>query len=174
MNNENYTVNPINQDIKQEVAGDSPVGYQEVGYQDQSLFEEVKDQDSLDKDLEEKEEVEDSTLFEEQEEGKASNIIHYAGKSFELKYNMKTLELIERSTKTSIMGAMVSYDGTLPLNLLRVLFSRAIYVLDGGRISPEGGEKIFEALLNEKGYVFVNMLVIVKIQEDCPFFFQGV
>lgn len=123
---------------------------------------------------EEVEEYEEVEGIEEIEEEKTETIITFNDIQYELKYNLKTLESIEKITRSSVMGEMSNFDGILPLSFLKVCFSHALHKVGGGKISPEHGGKLFEYVLKDKGYFFVNMLVVTKIQDDCPFFFRGV
>lgn len=123
---------------------------------------------------EEVEEYEEVEGIEEIEEEKTETIITFNDIQYELKYNLKTLENIEKITRSSVMGEMSNFDGILPLSFLKVCFSHALHKVGGGKISPEHGGKLFEYVLKDKGYYFVNMLVVTKIQDDCPFFFRGV
>ena len=123
---------------------------------------------------EEVEEYEEIEGIEEIEEEKTETIITFNDIQYELKYNLKALESIEKITKSSVMGEMNNFDGILPLSFLKVCFSHALYKVGGGKISPDHGVKLFEYVLKDKGYFFVNMLVVTKIQDDCPFFFRGV
>lgn len=101
-------------------------------------------------------------------------IINLDDKKYELKFNLKGIENIERAIGSSLMGELSKYNAMLPLNTLRVLFSHSLYQIDGGKIAIEQSSDLFDKLISEKGLIFVNMLVVNEIQIDCPFFFQGV
>ena len=118
--------------------------------------------------------LEDNIDMDEELEEKQNSIITVNNVGYELKYNLKTIKVIEAITKTSLMGEMRKTEGTLPVDFLSIAFSNALFKLDGGKVSQEHGMKIFEAVLKAKGYMYMTMLVVTKIQEDCPFFFHGV
>lgn len=101
-------------------------------------------------------------------------IINLNENKYELKFNLKALENIERAIGSSLMGELSKYNAMLPLTTLRVLFSHSLYQIDAGKIAIEQASDLFDKLINEKGFIFVNMLVVNEIKIDCPFFFQGV
>ncbi|QBX17856.1 hypothetical protein [Streptococcus parauberis] len=100
-------------------------------------------------------------------------IIIYNGNQYELKYNAKTVETAEAITGKSFMATVVNSKGMLSIGDLRQYFINALYAFEGGRVAPAQGAMIFDELLNTKGFVYLNMLVISTIQRDCPFFFLG-
>lgn len=101
------------------------------------------------------------------------NIITVNDEHYELKFNIQTLKTVERISDKSLMSEINTNNALLGLGYLEVLFSNALYKVDGGKVSPQQAMKIYEALLENKGYVFVNMLVVNQIMEDCGFFFQN-
>lgn len=98
--------------------------------------------------------------------------ITHGDESYELKYNEKTIETIETITGRGFMRTLSESNGLFSLVQLRVYFTNALYKVGGGRVSPDQASEIFYALLKEKGFAYLNMLVIYQIQHDCPFFFQ--
>lgn len=103
-----------------------------------------------------------------------NEIILIGENQYELKFNEKTIEVVEAITSKSFMSIVSNAKGMLSLGDLRQYFSNALYSVDGGRIPAVQGSNIFDEVLKTKGYVFVNMLVINTIQRDCPFFFLDV
>lgn len=101
------------------------------------------------------------------------NIITLNERSYELKFNEKTIETVERLTGSPLMASVAKNNGILSLSELRTYFSNALYTLEGGRVSPQQASDVYDKVLNEKGYPFVNMLIVGTIQRDCPFFFQA-
>lgn len=99
--------------------------------------------------------------------------IVYNEKHYELKYSERTIETIEAVTKRGFMDTIANSNGLLSLSSLRQYFVQALYAVDGGKMSPEHATSVYEAVLREKGFGYVNQLVIVTIQRDCPFFFLG-
>lgn len=45
-----------------------------------------------------------------------------------------------------------------------------MYQIDAGKIAIEQASDLFDKMINEKGLIFVNMLVVNEIKIDCPFF----
>lgn len=102
-----------------------------------------------------------------------AEIITVDEKQYELKYNEKTIEIVESITGTAFMDYIINGKAMFPLAVLRQYFANAVYLVDGGKAPVEQGQNIFENVLKEKGYSFVNMLIVTTIQRDCPFFFRG-
>lgn len=94
--------------------------------------------------------------------------------TYNLKYNTRTIEQVENLTKEPLMYLIGANQGRLSLGHLRAYFSNALYNTEGGKISPAQGSEIFDKALDELGYIKLTQAVIVSIERDCPFFFQGV
>lgn len=101
-----------------------------------------------------------------------AEIINFGEKSYELKYNERTIELIENVTKQPFVATIAQTQGMLGLSQLRQYVANALYTTEGAKVSPQQGVEVYEALLKEKGYQFLTALVLSTVQRDCPFFFQ--
>lgn len=99
-------------------------------------------------------------------------IITYGEDNYELKYNEKTIETVETITGKGFMQSVSEANALFSLVQLRAYFTNALYKVGGGRVSPDQASEVFSSVLNDKGFAYVNMLVIYQIQHDCPFFFQ--
>ena len=100
-----------------------------------------------------------------------NEIILFEEKQYELKFNEKNIETVEAITKKPFMDVLISGSPVFSLSDLRQYFANGLYAVEGGRIPVRQGSAVFEGVLNEKGFAFINMLVINTIQRDCPFFF---
>lgn len=95
------------------------------------------------------------------------------GTLYEVKYNMRTLEAIERAMGEGIMAVMMKSEGALSISQLRQLFTQALYKDDGGKVSPVQGNGIFEQILERDGLASVMNTVLERIMDDCAFLFRG-
>ncbi len=101
-----------------------------------------------------------------------NEIIIIDDKQYNLKLSETAIEVVEKMTGKPVMAQLAQSDGFLSLNFLRQCFAQGTHATEGGKLPPDHALKIFEAVLKDKGYAFVNMLIVNAIQRDCPFFFQ--
>jgi len=95
-----------------------------------------------------------------------------AGVSYELKFNLKRIELIESVTAMPTMAVLQMYKGMMSLQQLKIYLGYAIKEAgDDVFVAPKKGMEMAEELIRENGYTEVCTLVLEALQEDCPFFF---
>ncbi len=94
------------------------------------------------------------------------------GKTYNLKYNMRTIEQIETVTGKSLVAMIKETEGLLSLSMIKVYFGMALYNEDGKKVGQEQGFEMAEALMIEEGYSKVAEAIVVAIDRDCPFLFQ--
>ena len=94
------------------------------------------------------------------------------GKTYELKYNIKTIEQIEAVTKEGIVSAIRKTEGVLSLTNLKIYFGFALFNEEGKRVSPQQGMDMAVKLMETEGFMKVNEAVVTAIDRDCPFLFQ--
>jgi hypothetical protein len=101
-------------------------------------------------------------------------VFEYNGKEYELKYNLKRVELIENTVGMPMMADIASHKGMLGLTALKAYFAYGLKE-EGSDIyvAPKNGLKIAEDLIESTGYITINGAVMDAMQRDCPFFFQG-
>jgi|SRR5699024_5303831 len=99
-------------------------------------------------------------------------MIEVNGKTYELKYNMRTIEQIEAVTKESLVASVRKTEGFLSIQELKIYFGFALFNDSGNRVSPQQGMNIAETLIKSEGYMKVNQMVMGAIEKDCPFLFQ--
>lgn len=98
----------------------------------------------------------------------------FDGKEYELKYNLKRVEMIESVTEMPTMAALQAYKGMLSINQLKVYFGYAVKELGSDSFfPPKKGMEIAELMLETEGYTKVCGLVLECLDRDCPFFFQA-
>lgn len=95
------------------------------------------------------------------------------GKEYELKFNMKRIEMIESITTMPTMAAMQMYKGMLSIQQLKVYFGYAVKEAGGDSfLVPKKGMEMAEALIQNEGYTKTCTMVLESLERDCPFFFQ--
>ena len=95
------------------------------------------------------------------------------GKTYELKYSIGRIKAIEQAIDDSVMGVLQRDKGMLSLANLCVMFAYGLK--ESGSdffVPPKTGMEYAEKLIESDGYVALNMAVIERLQEDCPFFFR--
>lgn len=94
-------------------------------------------------------------------------------KTYELKYNMKRVELIENSTGMPTMAELNKYSGMFGITSLKTYLAFALKEQGSDVfVKPKEGMEIAEALIEKEGYIAVNTAVLEAIERDCPFFFR--
>lgn len=95
-------------------------------------------------------------------------------KEYELKYNVKRVDMIEAVTKMPLMTTLTQNGGTLTrIDLVNYI---AYGIKENGSdvfVSPKEGKELAEELIISEGYAKCLGMVLETIQEDCGFFFQG-
>lgn len=98
----------------------------------------------------------------------------YNGKEYELKFNMERLKLIESSIKTSMISVIVSTNGSLPVAEMEACFAYCLKEAGSDTFVPrKEAMKIAQELIEEKGYLGINNLIIEKLAQDMPFLFRA-
>lgn len=95
-------------------------------------------------------------------------------KTYELKYNLKRIEMIEEATQMPTLAELRRTNGMLGITSLKTYI--AFGLKEEGEevfVKPKIGMEIAEKLIKQDGYAEVNAAVIEAIERDCPFFFQS-
>ena len=100
-------------------------------------------------------------------------MIEYKGEMYELKYNVKRLEVIENALKKPIMS--VIQQGVMSITELKGCIAYALKKQGADAfLNPKNAMNIVEELLNEDGaYYRLTNEVAECLQRDCPFFFRA-
>ncbi len=97
----------------------------------------------------------------------------YDGKEYELKYNLKRIEMIESNTSLPTMAQISRTGGYFGISDLKVYLSTGLKEKGADVfVMPRPAEKIAEALI-EKDYMDACASVLEALERDCPFFFQS-
>ena len=100
-------------------------------------------------------------------------MIEYDKKKYELKYNLKRVEMIENTTGMPTLAEMQKNRGILSITNLKTYFAFGLKEAGGDTfVKPKKGMEIAEALIQSEGYVTVNGVVLEALERDCPFFFR--
>lgn len=97
------------------------------------------------------------------------------GKEYELKYNMKRVEMIESNIGMPVMALLQKNSGMLGIADLKTYF--ALGLRETGSdvfVKPKEGMQIAEEMIERDGYVAVDSAVLEALERDCPFFFRAV
>ena len=89
-------------------------------------------------------------------------MIEYDKKKYELKYNLKRVEMIENTTGMPTLAEMQKNRGILSITNLKTYFAFGL---------KEAGSDTF--VIQSEGYIAVNGVVLEALERDCPFFFQA-
>lgn len=100
-------------------------------------------------------------------------MFEHKGKKYELVFNIGRIKLVENQMKTSVMADIVETNGTLSLSSLEAYFAYCLKEAGSNDFVPrEKAVEIAEALMEEKGYIAVNNMVVTKLTKDMPFLFR--
>lgn len=95
------------------------------------------------------------------------------GKTYELKYTVGRVRMIEDTLGISLMSTMVNANGMLSISQLCNFIAFGLKENGKDYVNFNKGMKIADELLEKKGYANLNVMVIEAVQRDCPFFFQA-
>ena len=101
-------------------------------------------------------------------------MIEYGKKKYELKYNLKRVEMIENAVGMPTMAELANHKGMLGITALKTYFAYGLKEEGADAfVAPKIGMEIAEKLIESEGYLKVNGSVIETLERDCPFFFLG-
>ena len=99
-------------------------------------------------------------------------MLEYNGNTYELKYSIKRIEIIENAMKKPIMTAITS--GYVSITDLKIMIAYAAKKEGADAfMNPKMGMEMVEYLLVEVGYQKLTEEVAECLHRDCPFFFQA-
>ncbi|CAK7060704.1 MAG: hypothetical protein EUB_03481 [Eubacterium sp.] len=116
--------------------------------------------------------MEESRIDEFGEEKEGSRL-EFAGKQYSLRFNIRRLQQIEQTTKTSTAATLTLNMGMLGIQELIIYFAFGLADQDGEYIKPSKGMNYAEEMIQKDGYAAVNMMVVEALQKDCGFLFQS-
>ncbi len=97
------------------------------------------------------------------------------GKEYDLKFNLKRIQLIENTLGGKSFMSMAKETGGL-FGITELMTMTAFALRESGEdmfVPYKKGMEIAEELLCTKGYEAVCEAVLEQIQKDCPFFFRA-
>lgn len=100
-------------------------------------------------------------------------MFNFQNKEYELRFNMKRIEMIEAVTNMPTMASLSQTKGMLKIVDLKAYFGYSVKE-NGSDIfmPPKEGMELAEQILQDKGYSALTELVLTALERDCPFFFQ--
>ena len=97
-------------------------------------------------------------------------MIRFGEKNYELKYNLKRIEMIEAQTSLPTMAQIKTTSGYFGITDLKSYLTYGL---------KEEGADVFlmpvkaHEMIIEVGYTQLCSEVLTALERDCPFFFQG-
>ena len=98
------------------------------------------------------------------------------GKNYELKYNLKRIEMIENATGVPVMADISKNRGLLSIASLKTYVAYGLKDQDTDTyVKIKEGIEMADSLISSKeaGYSIVDGAVMEALERDCPFFFQN-
>lgn len=100
-------------------------------------------------------------------------IFEFDEKTYELKYNLKRIEIIEKITGEPVIATISKNDGILTIANLRTYFSYGLKEAGSDLfVTPSIGSEICEKMIETNGYVSTSSLVLKALQADAGFLFR--
>lgn len=90
---------------------------------------------------------------------------------YELKYDLKTVKLIEQSTGKTMVDLI---QGVPQIQELEILVGFALYDDVGNKVTTKRGVELAEELVMANGILPLYTTVSERVVEDCGFLFLGV
>ena len=98
-------------------------------------------------------------------------MIEFKEKQYSLKFNLGILDKIERALGQSVMSIVL--QGTMTFYQYFTCFGFALFNADGNKVDFEQGYELAQEYIQFKGYTPAVQEMMVAMNEDCPFLFQG-
>lgn len=95
-----------------------------------------------------------------------------AGKSYEVAYSQRRIELYESGHKP-IMATFMQNGGAFSVGELKSLLAYGLKYEGAGYVNPKRGEEMASKLIEVNGYLDVFEAVVDALQRDCGFLFAG-
>lgn len=96
------------------------------------------------------------------------------GKTYELKFNLDRLKVVESYTKKPAVADMISTNGALSINSIECYFGFCLKETNSDTFVPrKTAIEIADKLIEQEGYMKVNNMIFERMQQDVPFLFQG-
>lgn len=101
-------------------------------------------------------------------------MFEYNGENYDLKFNLERIKVVENYLKMPVVADIVRTNGALPISSIETYFGYCLKKEGSDSyVSRKEGIEICDAIIEEKGYVAVNNMIIEKMTQDIPFLFQG-
>lgn len=99
-------------------------------------------------------------------------MFEFAGRQYELKYNLKRVEMIEDATGVPTLANMQRTG--MRISQLKVYLGYGLKEAGSDAfVAPKKALDLAEQMIEEMGFANATSLVIEALQRDCPFFFRA-
>lgn len=116
--------------------------------------------------------IEDSEAVEPQGDEFTRRTFTVNGRSYEVAYTQKRIELYE-SGRRPIMATFMSNGGAFSVAELKALMAYGLKFEGGAYVNPKRAEEMASELIARNGYLAVFECVVDALQHDCGFLFAG-
>ena len=101
-------------------------------------------------------------------------MLKYNEKNYELKYNLKRIEMIEAQTALPTMAQIKQTSGYFGIADLKTYITYGLKE-EGADVfvMPSKAQELADEMIMEVGYTRLCSEVLAALEKDCPFFFQG-
>ena len=106
------------------------------------------------------------------EEVEATEIFEYKGEPYHLHYTLRRLQTAEQMAKTSTVAMLTTNNSMMGIQELMIYFAAGLCDENGDYIKTGKGLSLAEELIQEQGYVQINMVVVNALVWDCGFLFR--
>lgn len=106
------------------------------------------------------------------EEAEVSEIFEYKDKAYHLHYTLRRLQTAEQMAKTSTVAMLTTNNSMMGIQELMIYFAAGLCDENGDYIKTGKGLSLAEELIQEQGYVQINMVVVNALVRDCGFLFR--
>lgn len=116
------------------------------------------------------ESYENEETVEKTADNKTANF-EYRGKTYEIRFSMKRLELYENA-HAPVMTSFIKNGGAFSISELKGLLAYGLQQEGGAFVNPRFGAQMADGLVEENGYLTVYESVTDALQRDCGFLFE--
>lgn len=101
-------------------------------------------------------------------------MIRFGEKNYELKYNLKRIEMIEAQTSLPTMAQIKTTSGYFGITDLKSYLTYGLKE-EGADVflMPVKAQELADEMIIDVGYTQLCSEVLTALERDCPFFFRG-
>lgn len=100
-------------------------------------------------------------------------MFEHDGTQYRFEFSEGVIEAIETALGHSIMSALYTNAGMIPLRDAKLMFTMGLETAsDSKRVAQNTAIKIWDDVKGQLGYAEIVGMLIQAFEHDCPFFFQ--